>query len=319
MAEPRARLGFIGLGVMGAPMAGHLLAAEFQVTVLDTNQERLAQAITRGATVAASPREVAQASDAVICMLPMPSDTETVIFGDEGVAAGLAAGGTVIDMSTNSPRFAKSAADRLEAAGLAFLEAPVTLGEPAARLGSLTIMVAGRELVYLRHLEMLRAMGEKIVYVGAAGRAQLAKLVSNVVALATLAAFSEGFVLAAKNGIDPEMMYDILTHSIGDSRELRHAGSRILAGEFEVGFALDLALKDLDLALATGRDCAVPLPVSTSVRELFSEAQACGLGDKDCRAVIQVLEAASGVRVRAGHRPVQEPVPQTVKAQGAQP
>jgi 3-hydroxyisobutyrate dehydrogenase-like beta-hydroxyacid dehydrogenase len=185
------------------------------------------------------------------------------------------------------------------------------LGEPAARAAALTIMVAGEEAVFRDHAPALRSMGRKVAYLGPHGRAQLAKLVSNGVALSTLAAFSEGLVLAAKNGIAPETMYDILTHSIGDSRELRHAGPGILKGEFEPGFALDLALKDLDLTLEAADESGVPVGVAAAVRKLFAEARAAGLGGQDCRSVVKILEAAcdAPVRAAAGWTEEREPSP----------
>jgi len=280
-------------------MARNLLKAGYPVTVCDLDSSRVDALAALGAARAESPGTLAKSSDAVITMLPMPDDTEEAIFGAAGVVRGLQAGGTIIDMSTNSPPFARGAAKRLEESGFHFLEAPVTLGEPAAIRGSLTIMVSGRPEIFERFAAVFRAMGERVVFLREFGHAQLAKLVSNLVALVTLGGIAEGLTLAARNGISPDRMYEILTESIGDSRELRHAGPEILRGNFELGFALDLGFKDLELALGLGRETAVPLPLTSALREQFQFARARGRGQLDVRAVITVLEEACGIAVRA--------------------
>ena len=280
-------------------MARNLLKAGYSLTVCDLDSSRVAALTAAGAAEAGSPVELARSSDAVITMLPMPGDTEEAIFGTAGLVRGLRAGGTVIDMSTNSPSFARRTAKLLEEAGFQFLEAPVTLGEPAAIRGTLTIMISGRHTTFERFASVFRAIGERVVFLGEFGHAQLAKLVSNLVALVTLGGIAEGLALATKNGISPAQMYEILTESIGDSRELRHAGPEILRGNFDVGFALDLGFKDLELALGVGRDTAVPLPLTSALREQFQFARARGRGQLDVRAVITVLEEACGVAVRA--------------------
>ena len=280
-------------------MARNLLKAGHPVTVCDLDSRRIDALTALGAAKAESPAALAKSSDAVITMLPMPDDTEEAIFGAAGIVRGLQAGGTVIDMSTNSPSFAKRTAKRLEEAGFQFLEAPVTLGEPAAIRGTLTIMVSGRPATFERFVGVFRAMGERVVFLREFGHAQLAKLVSNLVALVTLGGIAEGLTLATKNGILPDRMYDILTESIADSRELRHAGPEILRGNFELGFALELGFKDLELALGLGRDASVPLPLTSALREQFQFARARGRGQLDVRAVITVLEEACGIAVRA--------------------
>jgi 3-hydroxyisobutyrate dehydrogenase-like beta-hydroxyacid dehydrogenase len=292
------RLGFLGVGVMGSPMARNLMKAGYSVTVCDLNPDRVAALAAVGAHSAASPADLAESTDAVITMLPMPADTDNAIFGESGLVHGLRPGATVVDMSTNSPTFARHTAKALEERGFQFLEAPVTLGEPAAIRGDLTIMVAGRAAIFQQFVAVFRAMGKKIFFVQDFGHAQLAKLVGNLVALVTLGGIAEGLVLATKNGVSSSQMYDILTESIGDSRELRHAGPEILKGNFEPGFALELAFKDLDLVLGLGRDSLVPLPLTSSLREQFQFARARGLGQLDVRSVIKVLEEACGIAVR---------------------
>jgi 2-hydroxy-3-oxopropionate reductase len=184
-------------------MARNLLKAGYSLTVCDLNPSRVDALRALGAHGVGSPLELAGRSDAIITMLPMPADTEEAIFGTAGLVRGLRAGGAVIDMSTNSPSFARRTAKLLEEAGFQFLEAPVTLGEPAAIRGALTIMVSGRPAISERFAGVFRAMGEKVVFLEEFGHAQLAKLVGNLVALVTLGGIAEGLALATKNGIPP--------------------------------------------------------------------------------------------------------------------
>jgi len=280
-------------------MAEHLLGAGFDVAVHDIAPARVLALATRGAKVLPSPAAVARESDSVICMLPMPHDTERVVFGADGLVHGLRPGSTVIDMSTNSPAFARRAFTQLTARGFDFLEAPVSLGEKGARSGTLTIMAAGAPATFERHRSVFQAMAAQIYFLEAVGSAQLAKLVSNFVSIVAIGSVAEALVLGTKGGVRPDQMYDILANSIADSRVLRNIGPRILAGDFSPTFALELAFKDLDLALECGREYGVPLPLTAACRELFGFARAAGRGDLDCRAVITALEDVCGVTVRS--------------------
>jgi 3-hydroxyisobutyrate dehydrogenase-like beta-hydroxyacid dehydrogenase len=300
MERPPREVGVVGVGTMGTPMAEHLLAAGFRVAVHDLDRSRVDRLVAAGATAAGSPAETARRSQAVICMLPLPADTETVLFGADGVAAGLAPGGTVIDMSTTSPAFARRTAAALAARGLDFLEAPVTLGPSGARTGTLTIMVSGDRASFERHRPVFEAMGQRLFFLGEHGRAQLAKLTSNLVSLVALGSIAEALVLGVKGGLPADALYEIFEHSIADSRVLRSVGPRILAGDFAPVFALELVFKDLDLALEAGREHAVPLPLTAACRELVGFARAAGRGGLDCGAVITALEDACGIRVRSG-------------------
>jgi 3-hydroxyisobutyrate dehydrogenase-like beta-hydroxyacid dehydrogenase len=293
------RLGFVGVGTMGTPMAEHLLRGGFEVIVHDLVPERLEALAARGAKVMPSPAAVARESESVICMLPMPQDTERVVFGVDGLVHGLRPGSTVIDMSTNSPAFARRAFTELTARGFDFLEAPVSLGEKGARSGTLTIMVAGSPATFERHQRVFQAMATRVYFLEVVGCAQLAKLVSNFVSIVAIGSVAEALVLGTKGGVKPDLMYDILENSIADSRVLRNIGPKILAGDFSPTFALDLAFKDLDLALECGREYGVPLPLTAACRELFGFARAAGRGDLDCRAVITTLEDVCRVTVRS--------------------
>ena len=289
----------MGVGTMGTPMAEHLLGAGFDVIVHDVVPTRAEGLAARGARVRSSPAAVARESDSVICMLPMPHDTESVLFGADGLVHGLRPGSTVIDMSTNSPAFARRAFTELTARGFEFLEAPVSLGEKGARSGTLTVMVAGAPATFERHRGVFQAMATHVYFLEAVGCAQLAKLVSNFVSIVAIGSVAEALVLGTKGGVRPDLMYDILENSIADSRVLRNIGPRILAGDFSPTFALELAFKDLDLALECGREYGVPLPLTAACRELFGFARAAGRGELDCRAVITVLEEVCGVTARS--------------------
>lgn len=284
-----ARVAFIGLGTMGLPMARNLLAAGHEVVAVDADPGRAA---LLGAPGAGTPAEAAERTDVALLSLPSAAAVEEVVLGLDGVRAGADAGYAVVDMSTGPPALARRLAGDLDAAGLICLDAPVSGGPKGAEAATLTIMVGGAPAAFESLRGLLEALGSLVVHVGPAGAGQAAKLCNNLVAGATMAAIAEACALAERQGIDPAVLYDLMTRSTGDSRVLRTrfpfpdvAPEHPASNGFAPLFALDLMAKDLDLALELAAAADVEAPVAETSRERYREAQAQGLGRLDYSAL----------------------------------
>jgi 3-hydroxyisobutyrate dehydrogenase len=282
-------IAFIGLGTMGLPMARNLLEAGHELIGVDSDPVRVE---SLGARAATTPAEAAAATDVAILSLPSASAVEEVVLGPDGLRPGAARGFAVIDMSTGPPELARRLAADLARVGLASLDAPVSGGPRGAESASLTIMVGGEREAFERWRSVLDMLGDLVVHVGEAGAGQAAKLCNNLVAGATMAAIAEACALAEREGLDPAILYGLLTRSTGDSRVLRtrfplagvepdHPASRA----YEPLFALDLMAKDLDLALEVADTHGVTMPVTGASRASYREAQKQGLGGLDYSAV----------------------------------
>lgn len=286
------RIGFIGLGIMGKPMAQHLLQAGYALTVL--NRSRLAQdeLVAAGARAGTSPQDVAQQSDVVITMLPDSPDVDQVVLGAHGVVAGLAPGGLVIDMSTILPSVSRRLADVARAKNLDALDAPVSGGQIGAENATLAIMVGGSAFAFARAQPIFEKLGnaERIVHVGEAGAGQIAKAANQIIVAVTLAAVSEALLLAAKAGVDPARVREALLGGFAQSRILDVHGKRILQRNFQPGFKTKLHRKDLNIVLNTARDLGLALPATASAAELMNALIAHGGGELDHAALVTVLE-----------------------------
>ena len=282
-------LGWIGLGIMGAPMCGHLIAAGHTVTVHTRSQvpEAIAQA---GAKKAASAREVAAASDVVFLMLPDTPDVERVLFGENGVAAGLRPGTLVVDMSSISPMATKDFAARIQAAGGDYLDAPVSGGEVGAKAASLTIMVGGGDEAFARAQPLLQAMGKNITHVGGSGDGQTTKVANQIIVALNIAAVAEALVFAAKAGADPAKVRQALMGGFASSRILEVHGERMIKRTFSPGFRIGLHQKDLKLALEGARSLGVALPGTAQAAQLMQVCAAHGLAEADHSALVKALE-----------------------------
>jgi 3-hydroxyisobutyrate dehydrogenase len=293
------RIGFIGIGSMGRPMSINLLRAGYELTVYDIREEAMEAPIRLGANAATGPKEVAQASDIVLTSLPTPEALEQVVLGADGVLEGARKGSILIDTSTVSPSTIKKIWAEAKDRGLMVLEAPVSGGVIGAEAGTLTVIVGGDRPVFERCHEILKVIGENIIHVGDIGSGNTVKLVNNLISLANVAVLSEGMVLGVKAGIEPETLYNVIKVSSGRSYALEVKLPRIISkGEFNQGFALDLACKDLGLALDLGREIGVPLLVTSVARQVYELARARGMGRLDHTAVITLLEEAAQVEVR---------------------
>ena len=285
-------IGFIGLGIMGAPMCSQLLAAGHQLFV-HTRRVVPATLLEQGAVACANAREVAQHADIVITMLPDTPDVHKVLFGDGGVAQGLTAGKVVVDMSSISPIDTKTFAQQINALGCDYLDAPVSGGEVGAKAGTLTIMVGGPETAFTRVLPLLERMGKNITHVGGNGDGQTCKVANQIIVALNIAAVSEALVFASKAGADPAKVRQALMGGFASSRILEVHGERMIRRTFEPGFRIGLHQKDLSLALQGARALGIALPGTAHAAQLMQICAAHGLQDQDHSALVKALEIMS--------------------------
>jgi 2-hydroxy-3-oxopropionate reductase len=287
MSTTSLNIGFIGLGIMGAPMAGHLLAAGHKLFV--RTRSKMPDALA-GATVCASPSEVAQRADVIFTMLPDTPDVEAVLFGKDGVAAGLSKGKTVVDMSSISPIETKAFAQKINALGCDYLDAPVSGGEVGAKAASLTIMVGGPEATFERIKPLFELMGKNITRVGGNGDGQTTKVANQIIVALNIAAVGEALVFASKAGADPAKVRQALMGGFAASRILEVHGERMIKRTFNPGFRIKLHQKDLSLALAGARAIGVALPQTAGAAQLMQACAANGMDDLDHSALVRALE-----------------------------
>ena len=284
------KIGFIGLGIMGAPMAGHLRKAGHELYV--RTRSKVPQALMdAGAVVCATPQEVAGRADIVFTMLPDTPDVEAVLFGENGVAAGLARGKTVVDMSSISPLETKRYAGRINELGCDYLDAPVSGGEVGAKGATLTIMAGGPEETFARIKPLFELMGKNITLVGGNGDGQTCKVANQIIVALNIAAVSEALVFASKAGADPARVRQALMGGFAASRILEVHGERMIKRTFAPGFRINLHQKDLGLALAGARALGVSLPQTANVQQLFQACDANGMGQLDHSALVRSEES----------------------------
>ena len=293
------RIGFIGIGNMGKLMSINLLRAGYQLTVYDIREEAMKAPLRLGAKAAKNPKEVAQTSDIILTSLPTPEALEEVVLGLNGVLEGARKGSILVDTSTVSPSTIKKIWAKAKYRGLMVLEAPVSGGVIGAEAGTLTVIVGGDKPVFDKCHEILKVIGENIYHVGELGSGNTVKLVNNLISLVNVVVLSEGMVLGVKAGVDPETLKNVIKVSSGNSYAIEVKLPKYISkGEFKPGFALELACKDLGLALDLGREIGVPLFVTSVARQVYELARARGMSKLDHTAVITLLEAAAHVEVR---------------------
>lgn len=282
------KIGFIGLGVMGRPMAGHLIAAGHEVFLhrVKPTSQNLVEA---GGTALESARAVTEAADIVILMLPDTPDVETVLFGAAGVAEGSAPGKLVIDMSSISPEATKAFAARIAKTGAAYIDAPVSGGEVGAKAASLTIMVGSSEQDFTRAKPIFELMGKNITRIGGVGDGQTAKVANQVIVGLTIQAVAEGLALAKAAGADVAKVRDALMGGFASSRILEVHGDRMIKGTFDPGFRIRLHRKDIGLAMEEARSNELSLPNAAGLQQLMNRAMSEGLGDQDHSALYKLV------------------------------
>ncbi|WP_161880992.1 2-hydroxy-3-oxopropionate reductase [Deinococcus alpinitundrae] len=291
----KPRIGFIGLGIMGLPMAGHLLKAGYPLTVHNRSPEPERTLAAQGASVARSPREVAEQSDIVITMLPDSPQVEEVVLGENGAIEGLRSGSLYIDMSSIAPASARKIAEALEKKEVAALDAPVSGGQVGAEQATLSIMVGGDEAAFERARPVFETVGKTLVHIGGPGAGQVTKICNQIVVALSIQAVAEALTLARKSGVDGAKVRQALLGGLAQSRILDLHGQRILDGNFKPGFRINLHRKDLRLALEAGREQAVPLPATAGAAELMTSMIAQGMGDFDHSGLAALYARLAGL------------------------
>lgn len=295
----KERVGFIGLGIMGGPMAGHLARAGFPLTVFNRTAAKMEPLLLLGAKPARTCQELAAQSDIIVSMVSDSPDVEEVYLGETGVLKGSKRGSLLIDMSTISPRVAVKIAGSAAESGCSMLDAPVSGGDVGARDATLSIMVGGAHRDFERARPILECLGKPILC-GPAGAGQTVKACNQIATALHLVAMSEALVLAQKAGIDAEVVLQVLRAGYAQSRVMDVRGPKVVQGDFAPGFKARLHAKDLNIVRETARELGCALPGSALAQELFTAAVANGLGELDHSAVIQVLQALAGKRLQIG-------------------
>ncbi len=294
----RKRIGFIGLGVMGKPMARNLLQAGYPLVAHNRSRGPVEELAEEGATPAYTPAEVARESEVIITCLPDSPDVELVALGEGGIIEGVTGGDVYVDMSTIAPTVAVEVAEAMAEKGVECLDAPISGGDLGAQEGTLSIMVGGDEEVFEAVKPILGVMGETIVLCGPNGAGQTVKACNQVQVALNLIGMAEALVLGAKAGVDPAVVVKVLSGGFAQSRVMDVRGPRIIKGIFEPGFRSELHYKDLNIIRETARDYEISLPAAALAHELFGAMQAQGWGELDHSAVLRVIELLSGVEAR---------------------
>ncbi|MGH8069930.1 MAG: 2-hydroxy-3-oxopropionate reductase [Candidatus Entotheonellia bacterium] len=292
------RVGFIGLGIMGRPMAKNVLSKGFPLAVYNRSSAAVDELAKLGARTCQSSREVAEHSEVILTCLPDSPDVEQVILGANGVLEGARSGSIVADMSTIAPQVSIRIAEEAAKRGVQMLDAPVSGGDKGAIAGTLSIMVGGENEAFDQCLEIFQTMGRTIVHVGKIGAGGYTKLANQIMVALQLEAMAEGLVLGAKAGVDPALMVEAIGAGLARCGVLEVRAPTVLEGNFDPGFMIRLHLKDLRLALEAGHALGVPLPVTAIVREMYNALQVAGKGDRDHSAIILLLEDLAKVQVR---------------------
>ena len=287
MAE---RVGFIGLGIMGKPMARNLMKVGYELTVHNRSRDAVDELAKEGATAADSPKEVAATSDVVVTMLPDSPDVERIVAGEGGVLEGIREGSLIVDMSTISPVVTEELAGKARDKGAGYVDAPVSGGDVGAQQGTLSIMAGGTEEDFSRAKPLFEAMGQTIVHVGQAGAGQVVKACNQVVVALTIEAVSEALVLGSKAGVEPEKILDVLGGGLAGNKVMEVKRDKLLSHDFTPGFRAELHHKDLGIALAAGREYGVSLPNTAAVDQMLASMKQKGYGGEDHSALLRVIE-----------------------------
>lgn len=291
------KIGFIGLGIMGKPMASNLVAKGYSVTVNDLNETAVAELVAAGATRAASPAQVAERSEVIITMLPANKHVKQVVLGDNGVLQTAKPGTVIIDMSSITPVVSKEVAALAAEKGVEMLDAPVSGGEPKAIDATLAIMVGGKEEVFEGVKDVLYAMGTEVTLVGGNGSGTTAKLANQVIVNLNIAAMSEALVLATKAGIDVEKMYQAIRGGLAGSAVLDAKAPLILDRNFVAGGRIDINMKDITNVIDTAHEIGVPMPLSSQLLEIFHALKVDGKSADDHGGIVQYFEKLANVEV----------------------
>ena len=297
MAE---RIGFVGLGIMGKPMAKNLLKAGYSLTVYDIVGENMEEVVTEGATGASFSNEVAANSDKIITMLPDSADSEAAILGPNGVLEGARPGSVIVDMSSIAPLVSQKIAAECAKKGVEMLDAPVSGGEPGAVNATLSIMVGGKQEVFDQCYDLMKTMGGNVVLTGDIGAGGVTKLANQIIVALNIEALSEAMVLAQRAGVDPEKVFNAIRGGLAGSAVMEAKGPMMLDRNFQAGFRMRLHQKDLRNVMQTAQELNVPLPVTALVQQMLGALINDGESEADHSAILLFLERLAKVEVKRG-------------------
>ncbi len=295
----KKKIGFIGLGIMGKPMAKNLLKAGFSIVAYDLNKDAVEDVVKAGALAASSSKEAAGKAEVIITMLPDSPDVKEVILGKDGVLEGIKPGSIVIDMSSINPLVSQEIEKELRKKGVEMLDAPVSGGETGAIQGTLAIMVGGEEKVFKDCVDIFNAVGKNIVRVGGIGAGGFVKLVNQIIVAVNIAAVGEAFTLGTKAGLDPQVIHQAIRGGLAGSSVLETKAPMMFARNFKPGFKIRLHHKDLQNALSTAKDLGVPLPLSSFVQQIILSLMTEGRGEEDHSALATFFEKLAKVEIKS--------------------
>lgn len=298
MSKPK--IGFIGLGIMGKPMAGHLIDAGYELVVHNRNRDAVDELVGKGAAEAHSGKEVAEQSDIVITMLPDSPDVESVALGEGGIIEGAHEGLILVDMSTIAPSVTTQVGEVLAEKGVKSLDAPVSGGDIGAQNATLSIMVGGDDDTFNAVKPLFDIMGQSAILCGPLGAGQTVKACNQILVAVTIAGVSEALTMGTKAGVDPIKIVQVLSGGLARCGVLENRGERMVNGDFDPGFRIRLHYKDLNIIQKTSNDFGVPLPVTSEVFELFKTAMVKGRGELDHSGLLTVVEDMSNIQARTG-------------------
>ena len=298
MDVKKEKIGFIGLGIMGLPMASNLMKDGFDLVVYNRTLSKCTQLEDKGAVVAENPADVAKNAKVIITMVTDSPDVENLLLGENGIMSTIEEGSIVIDMSTISPKITKELNSKLNSKGCYMVDAPVSGGSWGAIEGTLSIMIGGEKSAYEQCVPLFESMGKNIIYTGESGMGQTTKLVNQILVAGTMNAVAEALVFAAKSGADLEKTIDAVGGGAAASWQLNNLAPRIIKGDFDPGFMIKLQQKDLRLVIETAQSMNVPIPGTSLASQMFASLLSKGLGDEGTQALVKAYETLAGVEAR---------------------
>ena len=294
----KEKIGFIGLGIMGLPMASNLIKDGFNLVVYNRTLSKCSQLEEKGAVVVQTPADVAKNAKMIITMVTDSPDVEDILLGEKGIMSTIEEGSIVIDMSTISPKITKELNGKLNSKGCYMVDAPVSGGSWGAIEGTLSIMIGGEKSAYQQCIPLFESMGKNIIYTGESGMGQTTKLVNQILVAGTMNAVAEALVFAAKSGADLEKTIDAVGGGAAASWQLNNLAPRIIKGDFDPGFMIKLQQKDLRLVIETAQALNVPIPGTSLASQMFASLLSKGLGDEGTQALVKAYESLAGVEAR---------------------
>jgi 2-hydroxy-3-oxopropionate reductase len=292
------KIGFIGLGIMGKPMSKNLLKKNYDLVVCDVVQSAVDEVVSCGAASALTPKDVASQVDIIITMLPNSPQVKQVVLGKGGIIEGAKSGTIVIDMSSISPLVSREVAGTLAESGIEMLDAPVSGGEPKAIDGTLSVMVGGKSHIFDRCYDIMKAMAGSVVLTGDIGAGNVTKLANQIIVAINIAGMSEALVLAAKAGVEPELVYQAIRGGLAGSTVLDAKAPLVMDRKFDPGFRINLHIKDLNNVMDTAHGVGVPLPITAAVMEMMQALKVDGMGDDDHGSLIRYYEKMAQIEVK---------------------